>query len=91
VEGRRGGETGGKGFIHIPGYATAPTSTFNFKQISGGYTPGPPLKGGGRGTGGEEGARDGRPPIHILVSSLTDVKMFLKSATTTVNVSELRN
>jgi len=38
------------------------------KNISGGYTPGPPLKGGGekRGEGKErEGAREGRPPIHI--------------------------
>jgi len=38
------------------------------KKISGAYTPGPPLKGGreGRGEGEKrEGAKEGRPPIHI--------------------------
>jgi len=48
----------------------SPTNTFNFKKISGGYTPGLPLKGGGEGRGEREereGAREGRPPppIHI--------------------------
>ena len=33
-----------------------------FQKISGGYTPGPPLKGEGEE---REGAREERPPIHI--------------------------
>jgi len=42
----------------------SPTSTFNFKKISGGYTPDPLKRGrGGRGEGEErEGAREGSPP-----------------------------
>jgi len=43
-----------------------PTSTFNFKKNSGGYTPGLPLKKGGEGEEKEE-AREASPPppIHI--------------------------
>jgi len=38
-------------------------STFNFKIFSGGYTPGPPLKGEGKRRGGKGG--EAPPPIHI--------------------------
>jgi len=43
------------------------TSTFNFKKISGGYTPGTPLKGEERGEGKGRGERGkgGTPPVHI--------------------------
>jgi hypothetical protein len=47
---------------------TPPTSIFNWKNFSGGFTPGPPFKGEGNGQGGrgerewkgKEGERDGR-------------------------------
>jgi len=53
--------------FEAPKALNSPTSTFNFQKISGGYTPGPSLRGGGgRGKGKErEGAKEGRPPIHI--------------------------
>jgi len=52
------------------------TSTFNFEQISGGYTPGPPLKGEGRGEGKERrGRQQGRgapPQFTFLATPLPD-------------------
>jgi len=40
--------------------------TFNFKKISGGYTPVTPLKGRGEGKGRRgKGQGRGAPPIHI--------------------------
>jgi len=42
----------------------SPKSTFNFKIISGGYTPGLPLKGG-RIKGEEREVARERRPIHI--------------------------
>jgi len=50
--------------FEAPNAQKSPKSTFNFKKISGGYTPGPIKKGrGGRGEEEErEGAREGRPP-----------------------------
>jgi len=45
------------------------TSTFNFRKNSRGYTPRPPLKGGGEGKE-REGAREGSRPFTFLVTPL---------------------
>jgi len=55
---------------------SSPRSTFNFKKNYGGYTPGPPLKGGGEGRGeGEEreGAREGSPNLHSWLRHCAEI------------------
>jgi len=59
-------------------------STFNFKQISGGYTPRPPLKGEGRGEGKERRGRGKggeAPQFTFLATPLQLLTDFQKSFT----------
>jgi len=49
--------------IEAQNLLNSPTSIFNFKKNSGGYTPGPPLKEGGERGRRRRGQGTGAPPL----------------------------